>query len=149
MYIIIMNRPNPIVCKGVVPTTVLPRSRPFNKHVRHRGTLFADEYETDHNGGPPNTPEDRLCKYWSYCMRACNKLVDETTNETLREYTGFDGTPTIVDKVRGVCERDITRFGKSVVRCTTPRLFFIGPVENCDGHVSIFDLTANTVSVLR
>lgn len=139
-----MIRPNPIVCKGVVPTTVLPRPRK-NKNVRRRGTLFAEEYETDHNE-PPDTP-DRLCNIGSYCMRAYNKLVDGNTNETLREYTGFDDNPAIVDKVQGVCERDITRFGESM-RCTTPRLFFIGPVENCDGHVSIFDLKANTVSVI-
>lgn len=141
-----MIRQNPtIVCK--VPTTVL-RHRPIrNKNVRRRGTLFADQYETDHNE-PPDTP-DRLCEIGSYCMRAYNKLVDNNSNETLREYTGFDDNPGIVDKVQGVCERDVTRFGGKSVRCTTPRLFFIGPVENCDGHVSIFDLKANTVSVFK
>ena len=144
-----MNRlyNTPVLCKIVVPNTASVRQqRPRNKSVRRQGTLFAEEYETDHND-PPDTP-DRLCGIGSYCMRAHSKLVDGNSNETLREYTGFDDNPGIVDKVQGVCERDINRFGKSF-ECTPPRLFFIGPVKNCDGHVSIFDLKKNTVSVLR
>lgn len=143
-----MNRPknNPIVCKksSYVASTPLPRPRRRN-NVRRRGTLFVEEYETDNNQ-PPHTP-DPVCGIGSYCMRAHNTLMDNTTREVLREYTGFDDNPAIVDKVQSVCERDVHRFGTSF-ECTPPRLFFIGPVENCDGRVSVFDLKQNTVSVV-
>ena len=141
-----MNRlnNNPVLCKTVAPNTPVWRRR--NKRVlRPRGTLFAEEHETDHNE-PPDTP-DRTCGIGSYCMRAHSTLVERSSKETLREYTGFDDNPGIVDKVQGVCDRDIHRFGDSF-ECTPPRLFFIGPVENCDGRVSVFDLKQNTVSVV-
>lgn len=115
----------------VRPNVGVQRKRPV---VRKS---YAPEYHQTDSGQPPASA-DKKCQIGSYCMRAQNQLVDTKTSETFREYTGFDDNPGIVDKVQNVCQRDIARFGTQY-ECTPARLFFIGPVENCDGHVNVFD----------
>lgn len=121
-------------------------TRPVLKKIRSRKMLNDEEiHQTDHT--EPPAPPDRVCQIGSYCMRAYTQLSDSLNHETVREYTGFDENPTIVEKVLDVCERDIMRFGEQYY-CVAPRLFFIGPVEHCDGRVNVFDLKHNTVSVI-
>jgi len=116
-----------------------------NKRIRSCHALFAEMHDTDHDDPP--TPPDRVCSFGSYCMRAYTQMMDSNTNQIVREYNGFDETPSIVDKVYDVCDRDVLRFGENH-SCTPPRLFFIGPVEHCDGRVNVIDLKNNTMSVI-
>ena len=128
------------------PMVVLVRPKVGVQRLPVVRKSYAPEYhQTD--SGPPPTFADKKCQIGSYCMRAQNQLVDKETLETFREYTGFDDNPAIVEKVQGVCQRDITRFGGAKYECTQPRLFFIGPVENCDGHVNVFDFHNNVFYV--
>lgn len=127
----------------VRPNVVVQRIRP----VVRKSTMYAPEYHQTDSGQPPSFG-DKKCEIGSYCMRAQNQLVDKETSETFREYTGFDDNPGIVDKVQGVCQRDITRFGAKY-ECTPARLFFIGPVENCDGHVNVFDFVNDVFYVTK
>lgn len=138
----------PVVVK--IPTFFVStgRTRHVLKKARSRGTLVDEEedvHKTD-NTEPP-VPPDRVCQIGSYCMRASTQLTDSLNKEIVREYNGFDETPTIVDKVIHVCERDIARLGEQYY-CVPPRLFFLGPMEHCDGRVNVFDIKNNTVSVI-
>lgn len=125
---------------------VIKRHKTPRLRRSRKAAMFQEiEHRTDHNE-PPQTP-DRVCQIGSYCMRAFTQLQD-SNNDVIREYNGFDEDASIVDKVVDVCERDIHRFGKQY-QCTPARLFFLGPVEHCDGRVNIFDLKHNTVSVIN
>lgn len=137
----------PAFCFHNLAMTKRQKSRRFPRLLRSRGAMFHQQelhHQTDNNE-PPQTP-DRVCQIGSYCMRAFTQLHD-SKNDVIREYNGFDEDTSIVDKVVDVCERDIHRFGKQY-RCAPARLFFLGPVEHCDGRVNIFDLKHNTVSVI-
>lgn len=138
----------PAFCFHTALTNKRRRSRKFPR-LRSRGAMFhqPELHRTDHNE-PPQTP-DRVCQIGSYCMRAFTQLHDsKNKNDVIREYNGFDENTNIVDKVIDVCERDIQRFGNQY-QCAPARLFFLGPMENCDGRVNIFDLKHNTVSVIH
>ena len=92
---------------------------------------------------PPNGIAYTPCKIGSYCMRAYTSLLRD--GEVVREYTGYDENPTIADKVDDICSRDVKRLGDKTHSCTSSKLFFTGPIENCDGHVDVLDMYNNTV----
>ena len=72
-------------------------------------------------------------------MRASTTLLSVYEGTVIREYTGYDENPSIVEKVDSVCSRDQKQFGDKTHKCAVTKLFFTGPIENCDGHIDVLD----------
>ena len=128
---------------GVILNRYNSASRRRAKKRRVGGANRAVEYPLLDDWVPPNGTAYASCKTGSYCMRAYTSLLRE--GEVVREYTGYDENPTIVDKVDGICARDEKQLGDKTHTCTSSKLFFTGPVENCDGHVDVLNRYTNTV----
>lgn len=96
-------------------------------------TLLRKPVPSTSNNDPPDTTPV-VPELGSYCMRASTELVESVRNDhVIRSYKGYDEYTTIVQKVEDACIRDNTILGKDTYHCRHPRLFFLGPTENCNG----------------
>lgn len=87
-----------------------------------------------YNNEPPMKPPKKP-KPGSYCFRAYTDMTEN--GQTLSEFTGYDNTMDIVDRVDHYCE--LNRTNKQA-KCNPTKLVFMGDTgDMCDGRVEMYD----------
>lgn len=105
-----------------------------NDYYNFGGTLERTEPKVNHNEPPAKPPKKP--KAGNYCFRAYTSMTEN--NETMSEFTGYDNTMAIVDRVEHYCE--LNRTNKPLATCNPTKLAFIGDSDDmCDGRVLMYD----------
>ena len=106
---------------------------PLSRNSTDRHTCRSFTLEKTDTGGPPSTNETPK-EMGSYCIRATIELNNENNHK--RFYEGYDDNLGIVDRVNTMCDRDKRLYGENAT-CENSKLFFMGPKEECEGHVKV------------
>ena len=96
-------------------------------------------YDTD-TPPPPTTPTDPKC-FGSYCIKSTIDLFDLKNNTEVYTISGYDDNIDIQNKVKRVCNGFITN--DKEFACVNEKLVFLGPKENCNGRITVYDCINN------
>lgn len=109
----------------------------LNDYFYFSGSGTIERREPKVNNNEPPTKPPKKPKAGNYCFRAYTTITDQ--EELVSEFTGYDNTMAIVDRVEHYCE--LNRSDRAV--CNPTKLTFIGESDMCDGRVLMYDKRNN------